>query len=271
MIQSMKTILRDLVDSTNRLLGRRDKTMPPRSLIRVSPNDTFDQAGQDWRKQLVEIGGLVPSDAVLEVGCGSGRVGRTLIDFFEEGGSYDGFDIREDEIRWLSKNITSDHSNIRFHYVDLYNKYYKPDGKIDPAEFVFPFEDSNFDMVYLTSIFTHLMPDDVNRYLAEIRRVLKPGGKCFISYFLINERSLGRIQEGNSSRKFAIEVVPHCFTDNEEVPEDATGYDETYILELYEKYGFTIDREIHYGRWSFDKQFNATVDYQDIIVASKPQ
>ncbi len=126
-------------------------------------------------------------------------------------------------------------------------------------------------MVYLTSIFTHLMPCDVNRYLAEIHRVLKPGGKCFISYFLLNEASLGRIQEGKSSRKFALEVAPSCFTDNAEVPEDATAYSEEYILELYGEHGFTIEREIHYGRWSCDREFNATIDYQDIIVARKPQ
>ena len=46
------------------------------------------------------------------------------------------------------------------------------------SEYTFPYEDGEFDVVVLTSVFTHMLPDDVAHYLDEIARVLKPGGRA---------------------------------------------------------------------------------------------
>jgi len=64
-----------------------------------------------------------------------------------------------------------------------------PGGQINPKKFVFPYADSSFDLVFLTSVFTHMLPEDVKRYMEEISRVLKSGGRSVVTYFLVNPPS----------------------------------------------------------------------------------
>ena len=41
------------------------------------------------------------------------------------------------------------------------------------------------DVAFLTSVFTHMLPEDVEHYLDELARVLKPGGRTLITWFLL--------------------------------------------------------------------------------------
>ena len=63
------------------------------------------------------------------------------------------------------------------------------------SSFSFPYEDESFDVVFATSVLTHLLPDAVENYLAEIHRVLAPGGRSFVTYFLIDEESKSLMSE----------------------------------------------------------------------------
>ena len=96
--------------------------------------------------------------------------------------------------------------------------------------------------------------------------MLKSDGHFFASYFLLNADARRNIQGKISSREFVHQIEPFCFTDNINVPEDAVGYEEEFILGLYQKYSFSIENRFQ-GKWSFNPQLNQTKDYQDIIVA----
>jgi SAM-dependent methyltransferase len=52
------------------------------------------------------------------------------------------------------------------------------------AEYRFPIPDGGADLVLAKSLFTHLLPDDATRYLAETRRVLRPGKAAVVTAFL---------------------------------------------------------------------------------------
>ena len=57
-------------------------------------------------------------------------------------------------------------------------------GKMLPDEVILPFDNDNFDSVITGSVFTHLGTRAVSeRYLEEIARVLKSGGRLFSSWF----------------------------------------------------------------------------------------
>ena len=113
-----------------------------------------------------------------------------------------------------------------------------------------------------------MLPPDLENYLSEIARVMKKGGKCAITYFLLNEESIRLIQAGEiESPNFNfIHQMGEFWTSREDLPEDALAYPEEFIRNLYPKYGLKIVEPIHYGRWC--KRPNPVLG-QDIIVAVK--
>ena len=96
--------------------------------------------------------------------------------------------------------------NFDFTVVDIQNGAYNPTGKYKSSHFHFPYPDGSFDVVFLASLFTHMLPSDVKHYLHEIVRVLKPGGRSLITFFLLNEESSALIKEGKAFFNFEHEM-----------------------------------------------------------------
>jgi ubiquinone/menaquinone biosynthesis C-methylase UbiE len=245
--------------------GRRDSLLPPPWLHPVGGGD-YTQSGEEFFRYFVDIAGLMPQERVLDVGCGTGRMSRPLARYLT-GGSYDGIDIVAPSIKWCQKTYAAQYPNFRFHFTDIYNEVYNPGGLYRASEYRFPFEAASFDFVFLTSVFTHLLPQDMENYLSEIARVLKQGGRCLITYFLITPDSLKCIEEKASSFTFRYELQG-CRVENKDVPEIAIAYDESVIRQLYEKHRLSISRPINYGSWCGREN---GLSYQDIVIASKSQ
>jgi SAM-dependent methyltransferase len=188
-----------------------------------------------------------------------------LAGYLSEKGCYEGFDVVPQAVRWCRKAITRRHPHFRFQVADLYNKTYNPRGRYRAAEFPFPYADASFDFVVLTSVFTHMLPPDTEHYLSEIARVLAPGGRCFATFFLLNEGSLSLIGEGRSERSMAHELEG-CRVDNPAVPEDAVGYPEDAVRRLFARHSMTVHDPVRYGKWCGRAEWTS---YQDIVVAVK--
>ncbi len=244
--------------------GRRDPLVPPRGIAHVGGGD-FRKIGERSLAHFVKFGGLRPDDRVLDVGCGVGRMAAPLTRYLSPDGSYEGFDIVPKEIEWCKRNIAPRFPNFRFQVADIQNKEYNPWGKVDASEYEFPYEDASFDFVILTSVFTHLLPEEVNNYLSEIRRVLKPGGRCFVTFFLLNDESLRLIGEEQNTISFDHNLGSYRIKDKD-TPENAVAYDEPYVYSLYKRYDLRIEEPVRYGSWSGRR---GGADYQDILVASK--
>ena len=168
-------------------------------------------------------------------------------------------------VDWCREKYTAKYPNFRFHLIDVYNGLYNPVGRYRATEYRFPFEDEQFDFVVLNSVFTHMVAEEVQNYLREVARVLKTGGRCLISFFLVNEESLGLIEEGKNWIKLSHRMGP-MLAMSEARPELAIGYDEEYVNELYQSHGLAIRRPIYYGSWCGRKHF---LSCQDQIVAFK--
>lgn len=237
---------------------------PPKSRIFIGDGD-FKAIGQEFKKYLIELAGLRPNHRVLDVGCGIGRMAIPLTDFLAGTGEYDGIDIVEDGINWCADKITSRFGNFRFVHTDIYNKHYNPKGRYAAHEYAFPFADNTFDVVLLTSVFTHMRPHEVEHYLAEISRVLVPGGRCLITFFLINEEATEACKSGASFFDFRYEM-DGFLTTNKETPEAAIAYRQAYVENLFDAYGLDTIGGIYFGSWCGRKSF---LSCQDVIVARK--
>jgi SAM-dependent methyltransferase len=202
---------------------------------------------------------------MLDVGSGIGRKTFPLVGYLDEQGGYDGLELVKRGVDWCTEKYTRNYPNFRFHLIDVYNALYNPDGKCRATEFRFPFGDAQFDFVVLNSVFTHMVPEEVENYFREVARVLKTGGRCLISFFLLNDESLRHIREGSSTIELNFKIGP-ALAMSDAAPELAIGYDEEYVAELYERNGLEIRRPISYGSWCGRKHF---LSYQDQVVAFK--
>ncbi len=189
-----------------------------------------------------------------------------LTSFLNDPGSYEGFDTSELRIKWCEEKITPAFPNFVFRHVNLYTRMFNPDGEIRQADFKFPYQDDRFNVVVLYSVFTHMLPDDMEHYFDEIARVLKGSGYAFISYFLINSDSAQFLEEGKSVRLSFAHDHGQYRTESERNPERGIAYDESYVRELYERVELRIVEPIRYGSWCGRPDY---LEYQDIVIAEK--
>jgi SAM-dependent methyltransferase len=260
--RKIKFLIADTVDF---LLDRRDKLTPPKGMIFVGSRRYYKKIGKEFLQYFIELGDLKPKERVLDVGCGIGRMAVPLTKYLDKEGSYEGFDIVKKGSNWCRKKISCNYPNFSFQLADIYNRNYNKKGRFKASEYKFPYENECFDFLFLTSVFTHMQPQDMENYFCEISRVLKRGGRCLITFFLLNEESFQLINSGKSTLDFKYQLGKYR-TQDPYIPEAAICYDEQFILGLYEKYGLKIKQSIHYGSWCGRAKF---LSYQDIIIALK--
>ncbi|MED2933834.1 class I SAM-dependent methyltransferase [Bacillus wiedmannii] len=238
--------------------------IPPPELVQYVGGD-FEEVGKEFMQYFIEIGNLKSNETVLDVGCGIGRMAVPLMNYLSDDGTYYGFDLFNAGITWCKNNISTRRNNFHFEHVDIYNQFYNPDGKEDASQYKFPYEDESFDFIFLTSVFTHLLPKELEHYVCEIARVLKKDGRCFITFFLINPESSYYLNAGLSTLGF-YHQIDNCYVLNKDIPNFAVAYPEEDIRALLNKHGLEIQSPPHYGSWCSRTEHTS---YQDIILTQK--
>lgn len=256
----LKKIFYLILDIKYYLLRDKSEMVPPPS---NSGMHNYLEIGQEFFQYFVDLGGLKSTDKVLDIGCATGRMALPLTSYLTSAASYDGFDIQHRQIDWATKNITSQFPNFRFTCVDVTNPAYSSNGA-SADTFRFPYEENCFDFIFLTSVFTHMLPGNLSNYLREIQRVLKDHGNCLATFFILNKESRENISNGASTVKFCHEIEG-CLTDNPEIPEEAIAYDWDNLLGFLSQAGLKIEKPIRYGSWCGRKDF---LSYQDIVILS---
>jgi SAM-dependent methyltransferase len=252
------------LDALDRVRGRTDPLVPPRRLRGTVGDSDFVATGDALAQLLVSDAGLAPGGRVLDIGCGIGRVARALPARLGPEGSYAGFDVSAEAVRWCARRYARRHPAFEFTHLDVRNARYNPDGAVAARDVRFPYPDGDFDVAAATSVFTHLPADEVDRYLSEVARVLRPGGRLLATFFLLDAGARERLRAGATALAFPHEHWPAAFADAE-LPEAAVAYDEAWVLERLAAHGLTPRGAPRRGTWS-----GATRDggFQDVIVAA---
>lgn len=228
--------------------------IPPKEMCYDGPWEEYESNGKEYFKWYKEIAKLVDTDRILDIGCGLGRKTQPLLDFLTSG-LYVGIDCKMEAIKWCQENIWSrEHPNFIFEWYDIRTPGYNPEGKLEPRDFTFPGNDNVYDLVVMNSVFTHMRLSDIHHYLKETYRVLKPNGRCFITWFLQDE-PLSNMPYRHSGGWMA----------SEDMPEQAISYHGFVMDDAYIQAGLTVST-IHLGHWTGRKSSNA---YQDIVLAIK--
>jgi SAM-dependent methyltransferase len=248
----------DLID------GRRgDSLTPPRGLAFVGGGD-FERTGQEVLSHFTRLGGLVPESDVLDVGCGIGRMAVPLLSYLNRDGSYAGFDVGKEMVRWCQTRITAQRADFRFTWAPVFNRKYNPFGELAADDYRFPYADDSFDFVFATSLFTHLVLPDAAHDLSEISRVLRPTGRAFLTFFILRPEAIAEIDAGRVSLDFRHPIEGGRTIDPLE-PEAATAFYPSSLDPLFADAALTIQRPISYGHWANAPDGLAG---QDIVLSS---
>lgn len=252
-----------LTDSVSRAL-RGQLHLPPWWLRDVGGAD-FEATGREFLDLFKRLGNLLPDERILEIGCGCGRMALPLTGYLGRDGSYTGIDITQKSIAWCQKHITRRYPNFRFLHADLYNRRYNPAGQQLARGYTFPFADESFDFIFLTSVFTHMLPPDVEHYVGEIARLLHPDGRALLTLFLLNDTQQTLRSQGQNHIDFRYGSGAYR-TRSQEIPESAVAYDEAFLRQLLARCGLDISEPIRYGTWTGRQD---GLSYQDIVLTRR--
>lgn len=138
------------------------------------------QTAEDIANGLAAVGGrLQACERILDFGCGCGRVLLWLKDLAGATALY-GSDIDATAIEWAREHLP---------YVT-----FTVNNGLPPTEF----PDAFFDFVYSQSVFTHLDETYQDAWLAELQRIVRPGGRLLLS--VNGEQSFQQLEKTRQSQ-----------------------------------------------------------------------
>ncbi|MFN3916966.1 MAG: class I SAM-dependent methyltransferase [Flavobacteriales bacterium] len=250
------------IDIVEKITGKRPPMVPPRGLIFTGSGD-FVKQGDTFLNYFKKYGGLKPEHRVLDIGSGIGRMARPLVGYLNEKGTYEGFDVVRTGVEWCQNNITSADTRFKFKHTPLKNDLYNLDTPRTASNFRFPYPDADFDFCFLTSVFTHMLPEDTSNYLKEISRTLKPGGICFATFFVLDDISTPAMK--NNSFRFDYSFEGYALMD-EKVKEANVAFEIDWLKKVFSESGLNL-KSFYPGIWSSRK--DNTLDFQDILIFEK--
>ena len=124
----------------------------------------------EWKQSVIDdimLSNIQPGSVVIEIGPGFGRWTRKLIEISSR---VMAVDVAEKCINQC-REIFGDNSNAEFHVNDGRSLAFAADNSVD---FIWSFD-----------VFVHIEPEDIEGYLQEFRRVLKPDGVAIIHHGII--------------------------------------------------------------------------------------
>jgi len=162
--------------------------IPPTNLRpggpRYSSNKYFYESAIKEANRLVNNLNLNPQSTILDIGCGPGRLPIGILKVLGNVKEYVGFDVDKEKIDWCQKHISLNNQNFKFKFINVKSERYNPTGNIAQSKFQLPLQENSFDIIYLSSVFTHLLVDDIKAYLQEFSRLLKLDGNVFVTMFV---------------------------------------------------------------------------------------
>jgi SAM-dependent methyltransferase len=252
-------------------MNQSDRTqlpMPP-MVLRIMKDDDAKliESGVSLAKLLYRFG-LKSDDALLDVGCGYGRLPLGLLSGTDYHGQYLGFDVLPKHVGWCADELTPAFPNFRFHHLDVRNDRYNPRGKVDPARVRFPAKTSSIDFCALFSIFTHFYRADIERYLREMHRVLEPGATVVSTWFLFDEARLAAVTSERSGYPMTHRLDDKTIYNDLSDPLRAIAFDEAFVRSLVADAGLEVAEIVH-GSWTGEPGDDGCI-FQDVVVLRRP-
>lgn len=256
--------VRRLVFLPQDIFSSKSDLMPPKGLIYTGRGDFLGQ-GKEYVRLFKEHGNLQPNANFLDIGSGIGRVAIPLTKYLNDKAEYQGFDVIQLGVNWCKKNISNKFPNFSFKYVPLLNDLYRDNGE-DAASYEFDYPKNHFDFSCSVSVFTHMLPSEVANYFNELEKVMKPGGKIFATFFILNEEN-SALMKTNPDFNFNHKMDGYYLMD-EKVKGANVAFEEEYLMaEIIKTKRFKLVTK-SYGHWC-GREKAKSFDFQDVYILEK--
>jgi ubiquinone/menaquinone biosynthesis C-methylase UbiE len=144
-----------------------------------------------WRRT-IDLARLQPGEHALDVGCGTGTLALAVARRVSASGRVVGIDPSAQQIARARAKAAGRHVPIEFQIAVIEQ---------------LPFPNQTFDIVFSTLMMHHLPAPLKRQGLAEIARVLKPGGRLVISDFVRRQDRSGRAAGFHAGGSSAVELA----------------------------------------------------------------
>lgn len=230
---------------------------PPRLRQKVAGRDNaewFVKSGElslaDLSRALAAIGRSIDDfNDVLDWGCGCGRMLRHLLPPRPPRRIH-GFDVDREAIAWINENLPWVQTSCN-------------DG-MPPL----PYADATFDLIFNHSVMTHLDAAYQDAWLAELRRLLRPGGIATLTVhgrnaFNVNFAAAPPQTRDASAAQLRADGI--LFIDNVQPKGDFPAFYQV----SYNDVPYVFD---HWGRFLDVRCYipRGALDFQDLVVLQRP-
>ncbi|MEJ2435234.1 MAG: methyltransferase domain-containing protein [Pseudolabrys sp.] len=178
--------------------------------------------------------------SILDIGSGCGRWAHWLRDYNFRGrrftGRYVGIDIDPEAIAWCKQHY--DAERFRFHHSTDASVSYHQQG--EKTQYRVPEPDGTFDLVVSNSLLTHVLEAELENYIRESYRLLKPGGAIMHSHF-----NLDYPPATYGTRHTFQHTIGNARVESLEQPEAAVAYRTEYLFKVARAAGFKDCEIVH--------------------------
>jgi SAM-dependent methyltransferase len=151
-----------------------------RSNEKLSDNQSYLESGKEQINYLLKFKLINNNTKLLDFGCGQGRLLNSLVYYETKFLKFCGLDTSKEAIHWCKKHLQYS-NNISFIHLPAANARYNPKEK---ELRTLPYGESEFDLIFLNSVFSHMLTSDIEFYLLEFYKVLKNQGNIYITAFI---------------------------------------------------------------------------------------
>lgn len=180
----------------------------------LAPSEDSVYLAKKWKEEGVH--------SILDLGCG---LGRHALYFTQKGFKVTAVDLSADAIEFNKKLQREQGVDYLCKHADMME---------------LPFANDAFDRVFSYHVISHQDTTGVQHVLEEIARVLKPGGKVFLTlcskeHYAFHEESFPQVDENTVLKTEEGEVdVPHFFADKAILKKLFAGYEFEYVRHITE-------------------------------------
>ena len=235
-----------------------DLAIGPRSPGRdgLNPNASdYTSSGIELRDFLIRNTDLHPDSKILDLGCGTGRLGHALRHYLQNG-SYYGVDLKRSYIKHCHNQFRF-RKNFRFHHVDSYHREWNPGGHQD---YIIPYDNGSLDLIIIAGVLYYQDFPGIANIIHSAVPLLRSYGSMVMTIKLLNHHSMAHLSDKQYPYR-----TPDSWHYSIERPLLDVAIPEEGFRRLLIRNRLQIREPVKYGKWASA----AGPLYPDLLTAVK--